>query len=210
MVAGTRGSGWLLSSAGKVGKYGLPHSFYLDRASQFKTTRYGGLHSLQQREEPTQFQRAMDEFGVQIIFSYSPQARGRIERMNGTFQDRLVAELDRHAITSIPEANRYLNQYFIPSRRKRFAVKPRETQPAWRAFPKTVDLLDTLCVKEERTVNHDNTVSYQGKIYQLYPTRHRNHFVKAKVEVRQRPDGKVHVYHPRWGKLPSRCVPAED
>lgn len=162
-------------------KYGRTQSFYLDRASQFKTTRYGGLHSRQSQEEPTQFQRAMDELGIHIVFSYSPQARGRIERMNGVFQDRLVSELAHHKITTFVEANRYLNRRFIPAYAKRFGVAPRDPQPVWRPLPNGLDLFDVLCVKTARIVANDNTLSYLGNTYQLLPAHHRSHFVKAEV-----------------------------
>ncbi len=190
-------------------KYGLPQMLYLDKASQFKTTRYGGVHSLQVKEEQTQFQRAMEELGIAIIFSHSPQARGRIERMNGTFQDRLVAELHSRSITTIPEANQYLKQYFIPAYRRKFGLAPRETPSVWRSVPAKTDFFDTLCVKDTRVVGNDNTLSYQGQTIQLYPTSYRHHFVKAKVEIRDRPDGKLHVYHPQSGKIPSRRLRSE-
>jgi hypothetical protein len=190
-------------------KYGFPQILYLDRASQFKTTRHGGIHSLQIKEEQTQFQRAMEELGISIIFSHSPQARGRIERMNGTFQDRLVAELHSRSITTLPEANHYLQQYFIPAYQQKFGLAPRDTPAVWRSVPAKTDLFDTLCVKDERVVGNDNTLSYHGQTIQLYPTPHRLHFVKAKVEIRDRPDGKLHVYHPQWGKIPSRRLRSE-
>jgi len=188
-------------------KFGLPHSLYLDRASQFKTTRHGGLHSAQSQEGPTQFQRAMDELSIHIHFAHSPQARGRIERMNGVFQDRLVAELAHRGITSIPEANRYLNQSFIPAYAKRFGVDAREPDPAWRPVPPGLDLFDVLCVKESRVVANDNTISYRGTIYQLQPAHGRQHFVKASVEVRCRPDGTVRIHHASLGRIPFRKLP---
>jgi len=86
--------------------YGLPISFYLDRASQFTTTRHGGFHVAQCDDKPTRFERAMDELGIRLIFADSPQARGRAERINGSFQDRLAAELRLNGITSIREATR--------------------------------------------------------------------------------------------------------
>lgn len=185
-------------------KFGLPQSFYLDRAAQFKTTRHGGLHVNQSDHEETQFQRAMRELNIYIQYSYSPQARGRIERMNGVFQDRLVAELRHREITSIPEANKYLNQHFIPSYARRFGISARDPQPAWCPIPQELDLFDILCVKESRVVSNDNTISYRGNIYQLRPAHRRQHFVKANVEVRCRPDGKIHIYHPTLGRIPAR------
>jgi len=188
-------------------KFGLPQSFYLDRASQFKTTRHGGLHSAQVHEGPTQFQRAMEELSIHIHFAYSPQARGRIERMNGVFQDRLVAELAHHGITQLKEANDYLNRRFIPAYAKRFGIAPREPEPAWRPVSQGLDLFDVLCVKEFRVVSNDNTISYHGTTYQLHPAHRRQHFVKARVEVRCRPDGTVRIHHPKLGRIPARKLP---
>ena len=128
--------------------------------------------------------------------------------MNGVFQDRLVAELAHHGITSIPEANRYLNQHFIPAYAKRFGVAPRDSTPAWRPVPKGLDLFDVLCVKDTRVVANDNTISYKGITYQLQPAHGRQHFVRASVEVRCRPDGTVRIHHPALGRIPCRKLPA--
>jgi len=94
-------------------KYGIPVSFYLDRASHFTTTRHGGIHVSQRDDKPTQFERAMSELGIRLIFADSPQARGGAERSNGVFQGRLVAELRIHNITNTEDATKYLNQSFI-------------------------------------------------------------------------------------------------
>ncbi|MFH1623768.1 MAG: ISNCY family transposase [Pseudomonadota bacterium] len=95
-------------------RYGLPTQFYLDRASQFTTTRHGGLHVSQNDQNPTHFERAMRELGIGLVFAHSPQARGRAERINGTFQDRLVAELRLKGIHNAQDAMQYLNHHFIP------------------------------------------------------------------------------------------------
>lgn len=198
--------GCFLVMAAVFKAYGLPNALYLDRASQFKTTRHEGLHSRHVTPGPTHFQRAMEELGVHLIFSHSPQARGRIERLNGVFQDRLIAELRHHGITTLPEANRYLNKRFIPAYVKRFAVKPRDPRPAWKPIPEGLDLFDVMCVKEFRVVANDNTISYQGSLYQLQPAHGRTHFVKAKVEVRSRPDGGIQIHHPKLGRIPARKI----
>ncbi len=187
-------------------RYGIPQSFYIDQASQFKTTRHGGVHSLQVAQGPTEFERAMDELGIGVIYAQSPQARGRIERMNGTFQDRLVAELFHEKITTLPEANDYLNRRFIPQFAKRFGETPRDPVSVWRPWPKGADPFDVLCVKAERTVANDNTIRYNNETFQLAPAHGRHHFVQAKVEIRQRPDGTIRVVHPRLGLLPSRRI----
>jgi hypothetical protein len=106
----------------------------------------------------------MQELSVGTIFADSPQARGRGERINGSFQDRLVAEMRVKDIDSFPAANRYLNQIFIPTYGRRFGVQPREKTSAWRKIPAQVDLRNILCRRYQRTVNNDNTISVDGQI----------------------------------------------
>lgn len=142
-------------------RYGLPAVFYLDRASQFTTTRRGGVHMHQRDDEPTQFERALQELAVRPIFADSPEARGRAERINGVFQDRLVAELRFRRITTCAAATDYLNRHFIPRYAKRFGVAPEEEVPAWRPVPSGMDLRHILCRRYVRVVNKDNTVSAQ-------------------------------------------------
>lgn len=181
-------------------RYGLPARFYLDRASQFTTTRRGGVHVAQHDGQPTQFERAMSELGVSIIFADSPQARGRGERINGTFQDRLVAELGLRRIRTAEAATDYMNRHFIPRYAKRFGVTPQEKVPVWRPAP--VDLRHILCRRFHRTVNNDNTVSVNGHIVQLHPLPTRLSFVKARVTVNLWLDGSWHVFHETYGELP--------
>jgi len=181
-------------------RHGLPVRFYLDRASQFTTTRRGGLHVAQQDGQPTQFERAMSELGVRLIFADSPQARGRGERINGSFQDRLVAELGLRRIRTAEVATDYMNRHFIPRYARRFGVTPQEKVPAWRPAP--ADLRHILCRRFQRRVNNDNTVSVHGRIIQLHPLRTRLSFVKARVTVNLWLDGSWHVLHERYGELP--------
>lgn len=185
--------------------YGLPVRFYLDRASQFTTTRRGGLHVVQQDGQPTQFERAMSELGIRLIFADSPEARGRAERINGTFQDRLVAELGLRRITTAAAATAYLNRHFIPRYAKRFGVTPQEKVPAWR--PCSQDLHNILCRRFQRTVNNDNTVSVNGHSIQIHPLRTRFSFVKARVTVTLWLDGSWHVLHDKHGELPCHELP---
>ncbi len=187
-------------------RYGLPQCFYLDRASQFTTTRHGGVHVYQTADQPTEFERAMKELHIQLIFANSPQARGRIERMNGTFQNRLVAEFHHANITTLSEANRYLNRRFIPAIAKRFGRPPRESQSAWRGLPAGLELFDILCAKSKCVVANDNTIAYNGSLFQLYPDHGRRHFVKTRVEVWDRPDGKIRIVHPTLGPIRTRKI----
>jgi len=182
------------------GRYGVPASFYLDRASHFTTTRIEGRD-----HKPTQFQRAMRGLGVGLIFAHSPQARGRAERMNGSFQNRLVAELEFMKIGDTYAATHYLNTVFIPDYQLRFGVEPYNPTPAWRPLPDDTDIRNILCPRFYRTVNNDNTISVKGRIIQLLSTPSRRHFVRARVAVNHWLDDTWHIFHPKYGEIP--CVP---
>lgn len=184
-------------------RYGLPTCFYLDRASQFTTTRHGGVQVQQSDHKPTQFERAMNELGIRLIFAHSPQARGRGERINGSFQDRLVAELRYHGIQTSAEATAYLNTSFIPHYSARFGVNAQDRETAWRPVPASLDLRHILCQRYERVVKNDNTVSVQGQVIQLLPTPQRHHVVRARVIINHWLDGSWHVYHSKFGFLPN-------
>jgi transposase len=188
-------------------RLGLPAAFYLDRASQFTTTRHGGTHVAQGPEvEPTQFERAMDALTIGIIFANSPQARGRGERLNGSFQGRLVAELTQRGIQDCPAATRYLNQVFIPKYQRRFAQPPEDPTPAWRPIPQGINLKQVLCARYTRTVANDNTVRLDGVIYQLKQTPNRDHLVRANLEVQKWFNGQIHFFHPSLGEVSANPI----
>lgn len=188
-------------------RFGLPEALYLDRAGQFTTTRYGGTHVTQRDDKPTHFEIAMQRLGTELIFAHSPQARGRGERINGSFQDRLVAELAHHRIKDPRAATRYLNQRFIPRYARRFGVAPADPTSAFRPIPEGLDLRTVLCAREQRTVNNDNTVSYKGRDYQLLPASRTACLAGTKVEVQTWFDGSVHVFRPRGGEIGTRKLP---
>lgn len=174
---------------------GIPLSFYCDRDSKFKTTRHEGLHyQLKGEYSQTQIERALSELGVEIIYAHSPQAKGRVERAWGTFQDRLCSELRLHKISTLQAANRYLTKKFIPSYNSKFAHPPREAGSAYRAVPEDLDLNSIFCIKEERTVASDNTISYKTKTFQILPCKYRISFIKAKVMVHTHVDGSIHIF----------------
>lgn len=182
-------------------RYGLPATLYLDRAGQFTTTRHGGTHVLQRDDKPTHFEIAMQTLAVQLIFADSPQARGRGERINQSFQDRLVAELDHHHITDPAKANDYLNRVFIPKYAIRFGVKPQDPNSAFRPIPEGLDLRTVLCAKTTREVANDNTISYWGQIYQLKPNTRTVCIAGTKVSIQEWFDGSIHVRHDRAGTI---------
>ena len=182
-------------------RYGLPASFYLDRASQFTTTRHGGVHVSQSDLEDTQFERAMRELGIAILFANSPQARGRGERLNGSFQNRLVAELAHKGIKTYLEATNYLNKVFIPRYAKEFEELPANPTPSWRSVPMGLDLRTVLCAKHTRTVARDYTVQFDGKCYQLYPKSDFPYLPGKRIEVQEHFDGTIHFYYSSHGRI---------
>jgi transposase len=188
-------------------RYGLPNRMYLDRASQFTTTRHGGTHRFQRDDQPTSFEAAMDRLAVQLIFAHTPQARGRGERINGSFQGRLVAELRRAGIKTAAAATDYLNRIFIPKYVSRFGAKPRNPVPAFRKPPPGVDLRTILCAHNRRNVDNDNTITLNAVHYQLLPTRRTSQLAATDVDVQEWFDGTVHVFHSRSGEVPVRILP---
>jgi transposase len=190
-------------------RYGLPASLYLDRASQFTTTRHGGTHRFQRDDQPTSFEVAMDRLAVQLIFAHTPQARGRGERINGSFQGRLVAELRRAGIKTAEAATDYLNRIFIPKYAARFGAKPRIPAPAFRRPPPGVDLRTILCAHHRRNVDNDNTITLNAVRYQLLPSRRTVRLAATDVDVQEWLDGTIHVFHPRAGEIPVRILPAK-
>jgi hypothetical protein len=183
-------------------RFGLPGAFYLDRASQFITTRFGGTHATHNPDrEPTHFENAMSQLKIGLIFAYSPQARGRGERLNGTFQDRLVAELALHKIRTTRRATDYLNTTFIPRYGRRFGHTPADPHAAWRTLPAGLDLHAVLSAQFRRTVALDNTVRFEGQTYQLLPTSRCPSLARSVIEVQQWFDGSIHFRHERHGVI---------
>jgi hypothetical protein len=186
-------------------RFGLPGAFYLDRASQFVTTRVGGRQALHDPDrEPTHFEQAMSVLQVGLIFAYSPQARGRGERLNGTSQDRRVAELAVAKITTAPRATAYRNGVFIPRYGRRFGHAPADERPAWRAVPAGSDLKAVLSAKFTRTVANDDTVRFEGQTYQLLPPARCPSLARSAIEVQQWFDGSIHFRHTRHGTIPAK------
>jgi transposase len=174
-----------------IAERGLFCSLYADRASHYWHTPVAG--GKVERDNPTQVGRALAQLGIELIPAYSPEARGRSERMFGTLQKRLPQELRLAGITTMAEANRYLKEVFWPAHNARFARPAEDSGSAFVAF--AGDLADILCVQEERVVCNDNTVRYKGRTLQIPADRHRHHYVKARVRVHEYPDATLAVFH---------------
>ena len=177
---------------------GRPVALYTDRHGVFRHTPGSGLPGM-----PTQFSRAMEELGIQMIFALSPQGKGRVERAAGTFQDRLVTELRLANAGSILEANRVLEQ-FLPRFNQRFGVPPLYPEPAFRPLDPELRLEPILCFKHKRRVARDNTVRFQLHTLQLLPGPEHPSYAGAAVEVLESLDGRLSVRHE------GRIVPAQE
>lgn len=190
------------------GAHGLPLSLYTDRGSHyFHTPAAGGEVD---RSKLTQVGRALEHLGVEHIAAYSPQARGRSERVFQTLQDRLVKELALAGITTVDAANQFLRDVYIPAHNARFAVAAAQEGSAFVAIH-GVDLSEILCVQEERQVSNDNCVSFNRLKLQIPESPLRAHFVKARVKVRQYPDGTHAIFHGQrcLGRYDSKGVLAQ-
>jgi transposase len=176
-----------------VAKHGLFCALYTDRGSHyFQTPAAGGRVS---KTVLTQFGRALKQLGIEHIAAYSPQARGRSERVFGTLQDRLPKELALAGITTVEAANRWLRETYIADYNQRFAIAAEQEGSAFVADA-TGAWREILCIQEDRAVGNDNTVKWRRLSLQLPPSRLRPHFVKATVRVHEYPDGQLAVF---WG-----------
>jgi transposase len=174
-------------------RHGLPSSLYTDRGSHYFYT--AKAWEAVDKERLTQVGRALKQLGIEHIPAYSPEARGRSERMFGTLQDRLGKELRLAGIREIEAANRFIREVYLPAHNARFAKPPAIAETAFVDAGDAARLAEILCIEEERVVARDNTVAYAGLRLQLPSSRQRAHYVKATVKVRQYPDDTLAVFH---------------
>jgi hypothetical protein len=181
-------------------KYGLPMGFYTDGAAWFKVTRHWEGSTLRQAKSDTEYctqiERALDELGIELIIAGSPQAKGRVERTNGTLQDRLIAELALKNIKTLNDANWFIEDFFIEDYNRRFSKAPLLQDQSFLPFLRKDKLTQMLCVRLNSQVQNDNTVSKSGRYkLQLLPTATRLSWAKAPVEVSLLLNGKTEVRH---------------
>ncbi len=150
-----------------IKKYGIPASVYLDKHTTYKSNAKPSVEDALNNTEPlSEFERALGELGVRVIHANSPQAKGRVERLFGTLQNRLVKELRLKGINTLEDANRRL-QYYLLIHNKRFSIKAARTADLHRAVPEDMDLDRMLCIKAKRVLRNDFTIAYNGKLYQI-------------------------------------------
>jgi transposase len=180
-----------LGLAETISAHGLFSAFYTDRGGHYFTTRH--VDGKVDKAQLTQVGRALSQLGITHIPSYSPQARGRMERVFGTLQKRLPQGLRLAGITTMAAANRYLKERFVPEYNARFAVPAAEPGSAFVPYAGR-PLEDVLCIQEDRVVGNDNCVSYKRRSLQIPPQRHRQHYVRATVRVHEYPDGSLAIF----------------
>jgi transposase len=174
-----------------IGEHGLFCALYTDRGSHyFYTAKAGEKVS---RMQQTQVGRALSQLGIEHIAAYSPEARGRSERMFGTLQGRLPKDLRLAGITTVEAANAWMKAHYIAEHNAAFAIKAEQEGTAFVA-DRHQAWRETLCVIEERTVANDNTIAWNGRRLQLPESRLRPHFVRTVVRVHQYPDGTASVF----------------
>ena len=184
--------GYFLLMEGVIRRLGIPLAIYGDRHGVFKFS--GKPRHIQPPVEATHFSRAMQELGIEQVFARSPQAKGRVERMAGTFQDRLVSEFRLAGARTIQQANDVLRD-FLPRFNAQFRVPAQQPQVAYRLLDSSLSLERTLCFKHLRQVARDNTVKYQWRTLQLLPSQDRPSFAGVKVEVLEQSDGQLMVQY---------------
>ena len=165
--------------------YGRPNSFYVDHGSVFSVN----LNN-QEKTKFTQFERAMKELDIEIIHANSPQAKGRVERVNRTLQDRLVKELKMAGIKTIEGANEFAQNFYIPRHNSKFAVKPQKKDNVHRPINE-YNLDEILCLKNERILQNNFVISYNKRLLQLEKEQMTLLFPKNRINVTEQLDGKI-------------------
>ncbi len=151
-----------------IRKNGIPVSIYFDRHTTYKSPAKPTIEEELSREDPvSEFGRALKELGVKLIHAYSPQAKGRIERLFGTLQDRLVKEMRLRGISTIAEANKFLDSHYLREFNRKFQVEALSKGNLHRPIPKGLNLQKILCIRTVRTIRNDFTISHNSNLYQI-------------------------------------------
>jgi len=193
-----------------VRKRGLPMSLYVDKDSIYRVNDpQAREEGLQRGREPlSQFGRAMKQLDVTMIFANSPQAKGRVERANGTLQDRLVKALRLAGISTIEKANEFLDREFLPDHNRRFGNLASGAADVHRKVPAGLKLEEVLCVQEMRTVGRDWCVSYGGRVLQLDKRHEKMSLAGRRITVLELAEGSLRLMYQgqrlRWRVAPSR------
>lgn len=191
-----------------VRKYGLPTALYVDKDSIYRVNDpLAREHGQQRGQMPlTQFGRGMRQLGVELIFANSPQAKGRVERTNGTLQDRLVKALRLAGISTIAEANEFLQREFLPAHNRRFMCPAASQADVHRKLAPGLVLSEVLCVQETRVVGRDWCIVHEGQVLQLDKRHEKLSLAGRKITVLKLPSGQLRLMY-RGRRLHGRAAP---
>jgi transposase len=177
-----------------IRRCGRPGAFYVDRHSSYRVNRQATVdEELQDKQKATQITRAMEELGIRMIFAWSPQAKGRVERGFDTHQDRLIKEMRLRGICDMKEANRYLRGEYIPDHNRRYAVEPADPKNVHRPLLRSQNLSEILSIQEDRQIHNDFIVRYENRYFQLQKNQPVRIYPKAEVRVQERLDGSFSI-----------------
>lgn len=168
-------------------KYGRPEFILTDCAGWSEG-------SGRKRRHFSQFERACRELGITVIATISPESKGRVERLNRTWQDRLIPELDLLKITGLKDSNRYIDQVFMPEWNEKFTIEAKVETSRYRPLDPSTDLKEIFCLKHERVVNRNHTVCYANRIYQIFPVEGKN-FKGKKIRVHEYEDKTISIFY---------------
>jgi transposase len=181
---------------GYVEHYGLPQALYVDRDSIYRCDRESTIaENLAGKEPTTQFGRAMEELDVRVIMAHSPQAKGRVERVNGTLQDRLVKALRREKIGDLTAANRFLQKKFLPAFNRRFVKAAAQPADLHRRVPRGLDMERVLSIREARVVQNDWTLRFENRWFQLAEKHQKLSLAGRSATVCQCLDGRLELLY---------------
>jgi hypothetical protein len=199
--------GAMRSLWGWIERYGVPLALYCDGKTVYVTGREPTVAEQLVGEPPlTAFGKACRRLGIEIVRAYSPQAKGRVERSHGVYQDRLVKELRLRGITTIEGANALLDGGFVARLNERFATTPAVAEDAHRPVPPGLDLATVFVFEESRCVANDWTVRYSNRYFQITGPQQGMPRPKARVTMQRRLDGSLHILY-RGRELCFREVP---
>jgi hypothetical protein len=190
--------------------HGLPDGIYADRDSTYRCERAATVSEEVAGQKPlTQFGRAMQALGVELLLAYSPQAKGRVERRNGVLQDRLIKALRLEGISDLATANEYLKKQFLPEFNRRFMVEPASPADAHRSAPP--QWREALSWEEQRVVRKDWTVGWAGRWFQIDRQHEKLSLAGRAITVRLMRDDQIQLLHRakklQWKELPKRPLP---
>jgi hypothetical protein len=188
-----------------IERYGVPHSLYVDWKNLYK--RCASVQERLRGEEPiTQFGRMCAKLGIELRAASSPQAKGRVERIHGTHQDRLVKKLRRKKIDTHAQANAYLEAEYLPEHNRRFARPAARPEDYHRRAPRAAELDRIFRLESERVISEDWVVRYENRFFQLEPQSRHYAPARGKVLVCEWPDGRVDIEY-RGRAVPWREIP---